>query len=72
MPKTTSTPPPPNPKFRVLIAIAVLSAVGAILCAFAPPVMGWKGDLTMINSLALTFGVVFTGCVSAITIEALR
>ena len=52
--------------------LCFLCGAGALVCVFAPPAIGMSGDLTMINSLALTFGVVFTGCVSALTINALR
>lgn len=57
---------------KALVRIAIGSGTGAMVCAFAPPLLELQGDMTTINSLALTFGVVFTSCVGAITIEALR
>ena len=64
---------PKPPKYpSALMRIATGSGIGAMVCAFAPPLLELQGDMSTINSLALTFGVVFTSCVGAITMDALR
>ena len=63
--------PKRNPT-KPLVWIAAGSAVASIVCAFAPPILQLTGGLTAIYSLSVTFGVVFTTCVGALTIEALR